>query len=373
MLTRLFADNFRCLVNFELKLDAKNVLMGNNGAGKSATLQALAHLRRLVLGEGQVRDVFNKPSLTRWDRRIVQTFELDARLPEGDYSYHIAVEHSQTADLCKVSAERLTCSGKKLFRFEGGRATLFNDNGVQGPEVLFDWTRSGVSAVLPRNDNRLLTAFKNYLSRMLLLRPNPALMSGSSEQEAESLGDNLGQFVGWLRHFSQEDPEQFTGFVKDLREEVFPHLKSLRFPHQAASDARELFATLQATLAEGAHSYDLRFDELSDGQKMLIALHAIVVFGMRPGITLCLDEPANFLSLPEIQPWLLKLSDRVDAGNGQCILVSHHPEVINLLSPQYGQWLERESGAQTRIVPITRESSDGLTMSELVSRGWIHG
>jgi predicted ATPase len=106
---------------------------------------------------------------------------------------------------------------------------------------------------------------------------------------------------------------------------------------------------------------------------MLVALHAIAAFGMRPGITLCLDEPANFLSLPEIQPWLLKLSGQVDAGNGQCILVSHHPEVINLLSPEYGQWLERKDGAQTRIVPVSAETSGDLTVSELVTRGWFHG
>src|SRR5438105_1492851 len=102
MLTRLYADNFRCLVNFELKLGPKNVLMGNNGSGKSATLQTLAHLRRLILGEGQVRDVFNKPSLTRWDRRSVQSFELDAALPDGDYSYKMAVEHSASGDLCRA-------------------------------------------------------------------------------------------------------------------------------------------------------------------------------------------------------------------------------------------------------------------------------
>jgi predicted ATPase len=257
------------------------------------------------------------------------------------------------------------------------RRTFFERGFVQSQFRKSDLLRKNIVSlrgrVLPRNDNRLLTAFKDFMSRMLILRPNPALMSESSEQEADHLGEDLGQFVGWLRHYSQEDPEQFTQFVKSLRDDVFPELKSLRFPHQASSDARVLYATLQATLAEGAHTYDLRFSELSDGQKMLVALHAIVAFGMKPGITLCLDEPANFLSLPEIQPWLLKLSDRVDAGNGQCILVSHHPEVINLLSPQYGQWLERKDGAQTRIFPVASESSDGLTVSERMTRGWVHG
>jgi energy-coupling factor transporter ATP-binding protein EcfA2 len=373
MLKRIYADNFRCLVNFDLKLGAKNVLMGNNGAGKSASLQCLGHIRKLIIGEGQIRDYFDKRSLTRWDKRTNQTFELEADLPQGNYVYKITIEHGTDSELCRVSFESLSCSGKPLFKFEGGRARLFNDDARPGPEVLFDWTRSGISAVLPRGDNRLLTEFKNFISRILLLRPNPALMSDSSEGEVDYPGEDLSQFVGWLRHFSQEDPEQFTGFVAMLRSEIFPELKALRFPHQTTSEARVLYATLQAGLTQGPQNYELRFNELSDGQKMLIALHAIVAFGLRAGVMLCLDEPANFLSLPEIQPWLLKLSDKVDADNGQCLLISHHPEIINLLSPEHGQWLERNDGGPTRITPVGSGRADGLTVSELITRGWLHG
>ena len=35
MLKRFYADNFRCLTNFELKLDESNVFLGANGTGKT--------------------------------------------------------------------------------------------------------------------------------------------------------------------------------------------------------------------------------------------------------------------------------------------------------------------------------------------------
>ena len=35
--------------------------------------------------------------------------------------------------------------------------------------------------------------------------------------------------------------------------------------------------------------------------------------------TLCLDEPENFLALPEIQPWLVALHDRCSGGEVQAL------------------------------------------------------
>jgi len=50
---------------------------------------------------------------------------------------------------------------------------------------------------------------------------------------------------------------------------------------------------------------EYRLSDLSDGQRTLIALYTILVASTAGGentYTLCLDEPENFLALPEIQP-----------------------------------------------------------------------
>ena len=41
MVTRLYVDNFRCLVNFELKLDETNILLGPNGSLLGTSLSVL--------------------------------------------------------------------------------------------------------------------------------------------------------------------------------------------------------------------------------------------------------------------------------------------------------------------------------------------
>ena len=45
VLSRLYATNYRCLVNFEFKPIAKQLIIGRNGTGKTAVLDVLAMLR----------------------------------------------------------------------------------------------------------------------------------------------------------------------------------------------------------------------------------------------------------------------------------------------------------------------------------------
>ena len=66
MLKRLYVDNFRCLVNFELKLDRVNLLLGGNGTGKSTVFDVLSRLQQFLAGNAKVPGAFPSGDLTRW-------------------------------------------------------------------------------------------------------------------------------------------------------------------------------------------------------------------------------------------------------------------------------------------------------------------
>ena len=51
MMTRLYANNFRCLVAFKAQFESFGVLCGPNGAGKSSVFDALALVRNLAIGD----------------------------------------------------------------------------------------------------------------------------------------------------------------------------------------------------------------------------------------------------------------------------------------------------------------------------------
>jgi len=65
MLKRLYVDNFRCLVNFEMKFDRLGLFMGENGAGKSTVFEVLRRLRSFLLGYENVEGSFPAEALTR--------------------------------------------------------------------------------------------------------------------------------------------------------------------------------------------------------------------------------------------------------------------------------------------------------------------
>ena len=48
MIRRIYVDNYKCLVNFELSFDRLTLLIGPNGVGKSAVLDVIFSLRQLL-------------------------------------------------------------------------------------------------------------------------------------------------------------------------------------------------------------------------------------------------------------------------------------------------------------------------------------
>jgi ATPase subunit of ABC transporter with duplicated ATPase domains len=125
--------------------------------------------------------------------------------------------------------------------------------------------------------------------------------------------------------------------------------------------------------------------QLSEGQRMLVALYSLLHipesdqdnlgFSVSE-YALFLDEPDNFISLREIQPWLVRLQDKVFDGAVQASIISHHPEVIDyLLVPNNGAiqtfYFERPSGTVTTIKEFPHSPENILKPSELIARNWI--
>ena len=109
---------------------------------------------------------------------------------------------------------------------------------------------------------------------------------------------------------------------------------------------------------------------LTLGQRCLICLYAILHFVVGRGFTILLDEPENFISLREIQPWLMAMADAVDEGKGQVFLISHHPEILNQWAPDFGVQFVREGVGPVRVREFQGASESSLTPAELVARGW---
>src|SRR5579863_5857692 len=91
MLKRVYIDNFRSLVNFELTLGQQQLILGLNGSGKSTLLEVLGAVKRLVTGDAHPEALFPDTSRTRWQTLSQQTFELDVDLG-ATYRFRLEID-----------------------------------------------------------------------------------------------------------------------------------------------------------------------------------------------------------------------------------------------------------------------------------------
>lgn len=370
MLTEIYIDNYKCLVNFTITLDRMALFLGANGAGKTTVIELLAKLQRFLAGDERVGAIFPTDTLTKWQTTPMQRVELKVSSDDGIYHYQLAVKHDPANRRCRVESERLTLNGKPLFEFEQGTAKLYRNDFSPGPEYPFDWSQSGLATLQKRSDNTLLTNFKEWMNGMIVVRPNPPAMGSESLREESFLSLDASNFASWYRYISQEHQAMVFELTNGLRETI-DGFHSFKLS-QAGEEARSLqVGFVQDEKDRNPVFY--RFNELSDGQRLLILLYALLYFTRDKKFCLCMDEPENYLALPEIQPWLVSLYDACQEQGGQVLLISHHPEVIDYLAAGSGYWLEREANAPVRIKRIEETGEAGLAISELVARGWING
>lgn len=366
MIKRVYIDNFKCLVNFELEFQELTLLLGQNGVGKTSVLDVVFAVRQLLAGSAKVTDkgIFPYPTLTRWQLRDVQVFEIDVALAGNDYRYRLEIEHERPTRRARIGVERLHLSGNPLFDFDHGEVRLYRDDHSQGPTFGGDWSESAMARVPPRNDNTHLTRFLDFMRKVIVCGLYPASFEAESATEDPVLDRDARNFAAWYRHLLLERQELVPEFTQALKE-VIAGFRGIRM-EKVGLDTRALMVMFDQYNSK----YELRLDETSDGQRALIALYSLVRLAAGQGYTLFLDEPDNYVALAEIQPWVIELADACGGEVPQAVLCSHNPELIDYLGGDRGIMLERESSGVTRARAITEAGADGLKLSEVIARGW---
>jgi predicted ATPase len=371
VLNRIFIDNYRCFTNFEYRPTEVQLILGTNGAGKTSVFDVLETLCVFITRGTPTAEAFPAATLTAWDRRSVQTCELGVAGNGGQYEYRLAVEHDRPNQRNRIKSESLRFDDVELYQFDGNDAHLFRDNGTAGPVFPFDWSRSAISTIPDRNDNRRLTWFRRRMEQVYVFSPDPVRMTAQSEAESPHADRRLHQLASWLRRLMQQRADFGASLLSSLREMIDGLVNFRLAPvSETTSTLQFEFAFGEETGGKPGSSFHLPFDRLSDGQRNLVALYTILLAGIHDGATVCLDEPDNFISLRELQPWIAEVRDRVEDRSGQCLLVSHHPELINYLAAQHGVVFYRDESGPARIKPFEWTEEDSLPPAELVARGW---
>ena len=365
MLKRLYIDNFRCFVNFEYKPERKQLLLGPNGCGKSSLLDAILFVKWFIEGD---ESRFTQSTRTRWQDRPLQAkqvFEIEALLDEKAFEYRLEIRYAPDSQLPSISVERLTVSGSPVFEYVNGKIHFFTNDGAQATGL--PWESKQSALLLAQFSNLHVGRFVAWIKTLhcFQIDPYPGEMDETADGEDETPEYDLGNLAPWYRHLLQVEPENNARFLTALKE-VLTGFQSLRFS-SVDEGVKKLRAHFDAPQNKEA-IYSIA--ELSEGQRMLIGLYMVLHFVIAMGHTVILDEPDNFVSLHEIQPWLLAAEDAVEESKGQLILISHHPEILNYWAREYGLLFSREENGHVRTKAYREVAETGLDPAETIALGW---
>ena len=353
MIKKIYIDNYNSLVNFSIDLKKINILIGKNGVGKTSVFRAIEALSAFVSGHRSVDEIFLASTLTKWMRSDIQTFELYLDASGHEYLYHLEIEYSADKRNKRVKKENVKYEKKDIFDAENGKVTLYNDSFAAGPVIVLDWNYSGVGMVADRHDNTLLSAFKREIAKVIVCSPKPYRIRNIVNIERRIPDYDFSQMGEILKWMMLEAPDKIISLNEEYRK-IFPSFSRVYL--SGGDSEKELNFAYNI---EGKEC-SFRATDISDGERQLYILYMLAMYYFKEGYTLFIDEPDNYISIREIQPWCIKLeqiSEDVPTA-GQCLLVSHHGEVIDYLANSSGIWMSREGNYITRITDAPHISPD---------------
>lgn len=231
--------------------------------------------------------------------------------------------------------------------------------------VPLETTRSALH--LSQLSNPHVSRFVRWLDTVHCLRIDgyPGAMEESADSEETQPDSEFENLAGWYRHLVASDPDGNVEFLKSMKT-ALDGFQTLRF--SSDEDGVKKLRADSSGPTKKRVIYSL--SELSDGQRCVTALYRILHFLIAKGHTVFIDEPDNFVSLREIQPWLQAAEDAVEDHEGQLILISHNPEILNQWASRHGLRLFREDNGHVRTEKFKVDPKGDLQPSELIARGW---
>jgi hypothetical protein len=230
-----------------------------------------------------------------------------------------------------------------------------------------DWRQAALGAIQPTGALRDIEILQTALAKLLILRPSPRSMESESRGEARQPTLYMSNILSWYRSLSQE--QEWTDALRDSLQDVWPDFKSFKLV-DVGLNAKTLQMRFGTEQGRDAEPY--AFHQLSDGEKALVGLYMVrAAMQTSAASTIVIDEPDNYVGLPELQPWVLAMRELLDEQH-QAILISHHPEILGSAGEEFGSYLWRDNHTSpTRIGPL--KVPEGISAGEAIARGWVNG
>jgi len=342
---------------------SSTLLIGQNGTGKTTIGFALEILQRIARGTNRVDELVKPKDLSRGRVDVPMRFEIEVELGASVYGYVVAFEFPKGFKELRVLDERLTVDGKPVYDREVAQVNLSRTGQEKEAKFFIDWHMVALPIIHEQSKDDPLFVFKQWLARMLILRPIPSLIRGDSIQETLQPNPQVTDFGAWFAGLVAYAPAAYSRIDYYLKQ-VMPDLKDIKNP-LTGTDSRSLI--VQFSNDQG--NLSLPFEDLSDGEKCFIIWALVLGANEVYGPVFCFwDEPDNYLAPSEVGHFVLALRKALQSG-GQFIATSHNIEAIRRFSDENTLVLYRSNHLEPTIIRPLDEFQVNGDLAGVLVRG----
>ena len=352
MLDTIYLQTFKSYRQASLPLAPLTLLIGANASGKSNAIEGLRLLSWLAQGN---RLTSIQSTVQQYDQLIRGRVQDLAYQQENNFifgyrynifSLNISIELKEDGAL-HIVQERLEDNSPTIYyeviqtpKEMGNDLQVAYNNFARGgnkPRIICSdqfaiFTQLDGAAKFSSSNKRsqktipsLTNLFRKYLSNILFLDPQPAMMRDYSfKSEKNLLGDgkNLSSVLFYLCDHNTENKQQILEFIRSLPEQDIDDLSFLTGPRG------EVMIQLVETFGEEKRTYDASL--LSDGTLRVLAI-AAAMLSTPPGGMVVIEEIDNGVHPSRATRLLAQIAALAKERNLRVLLSSHNPALLDSL------------------------------------------
>lgn len=354
-------DGYRCFRSFHAPVDSLEVLVGANGAGKTALLEFLRWLREAsqhgippeIVPGSSYRNIFHNPGPERfsWSLRFEdpqRSIDYEAQVLGPRGRVDVVYERASAIGAHESNPE-LTA----FLEFKSGKGDVMDDGAGRTDGLTISSNRLALGAIVNSSYRnfyevkRSIEGWRFYDAALInterIRRPVPI------EQEP-LLREDAGNLTAVLNYMLTEFPDRFEQLQVHLRN-VIPGFRRLTVKARGAPGEMLAF-----WLEDGADEA-LSLADLSDGTLRMLIWITLCLHPHPPSLV-CIDEPEQGLH-PRTLPLLGALIDGLSERT-QVVVSTHSSYFLRQFSLERLAVMRKEQGASRWLKPA---SSNVLRMA----------
>ncbi len=337
-ITDIYIDNFKSLMDFDIKLSKFACLIGLNSAGKSTVLQAIDFLCSVAKGSVQdwllAREWDNGELLSKLNNRKTIAFRFGFNINGQQYVWRgsfnatksfLNCSHEQISRIKDGQEEKIFWVTDNVCRFIGLPKDESEAHTTWKLTIEQKYNGSFLSSYKGRNFNdelkRIQAFFKSIKSLELL---SPPMLRKASRDKSEDIGIGGERLASFLSTLDENKREQISNYMKKFDEsfDVFS-IRTVKGGWKKLS-IFEKFKKDEQNSHEHNNTIEVSARHMSDG---LLRLMSILAQSLNGNYVLLFDEIENGIN-PEFMELLVEILGAIDS---QVIVTTHSPIFLNFI------------------------------------------